>query len=169
MTTSPYPVDVEFSISRTFDAPRDVVYKAWADQAALAQWWGPKGMTIDVKTLEFKPGGMFHYQLTNPMGQEMWGIFHYRAMTAPDTIIFVNSFSDPAGTITRAPFSSSWPLEVLNHVTFAEQDGKTTVTLHGGPLNANSDELATFKMMHPSMKIGFGGTLDQLAAYLATL
>lgn len=166
-TAKPYPADVEFSISRTFDAPRDRVWSAWSQADHLAHWWGPKGTTIRVAKLDFKPNGVFHYAMGLPTGSEMWGLFQYREITPSTAFVFINSFSDADGNITRAPFSPTWPLEVLNHVTFDEHDGKTTVTLRGGPIHANSDELQTFKMGHASMTMGFTGTMDQLAAYLA--
>lgn len=62
----------------------------------------------------------------------------------------------------RAPFSATFPLEIKNLVTFTEEDGKTTITLSGGPINATQDELDFFKAMFDSMNQGFAGTFDQL-------
>ncbi len=77
---------------------------------------------------------------------------------------------DANGGITRAPFpqlGNTWPLEVLNNLTLTEQDGKTTLALRGGPINATEEERNTFARMLESMRHGFTGTFDQLAAYLA--
>jgi uncharacterized protein YndB with AHSA1/START domain len=52
-------------------------------------------------------------------------------------------------------------------MTLTEKDGKTTLTLRGGPINATDEERKTFVSMFDSMRQGFGGTFDQLAAYLA--
>ena len=85
-------------------------------------------------------------------------------------IVFVNSFSDAEGGITRAPFpqlEGKWPLEVLNTMTLTEQGGMTTLNLRGGPINATEEERKMFASMHESMRQGFGGTFDQLADYLA--
>ena len=160
----------EFSFSRTFDAPRERVWRAWADAQALAQWWGPKGTTIRVIKLEFHPGGMFHYTIAFQPGHEMHARFIYREIVVPERIAFVISFSDAAGGITRAPFpqlKGLWPLEVLNVVTFTEQGGKTTVALRGHPINATEDERRMFAANADSMRQGFGGTFDQLAGLLA--
>lgn len=97
----------------------------------------------------------------------MWGKFVYREIVAPEKLIFINSFSNEKGNLTRHPMSATWPLEVLNTLTLSEHEGKTTVTLRGGPLNATELERKTFKDGHKSMQQGFKGTLDQLAAYLA--
>jgi uncharacterized protein YndB with AHSA1/START domain len=160
----------DFTISRTFEASRERVWKAWADPQALARWWGPKGATIRVIKLEFRPGGMFHYAMAYQPGRDMYGRFIYREIVAPERIVFVNSFSDADGGITRAPFpqlEGKWPLEVLNTMTLAERDGRTTLSLVGGPINATEEERRIFAGMHDSMRQGFGGTFDQLADYLA--
>jgi len=157
-----------FVTSRVLDASRNRVWQAFSTSEALAQWWGPVGFKIEVAKLEFRPGGVFHYCMKSPMG-EMWGRFVYREIVAPERVVFINSFSDPAGGITRAPFPGLhlWPLEVLNTLTLEEQGGKTTLTLRGGPINATAEELAVFKAGFDSMRQGFGGTWDQLAAYLS--
>lgn len=160
----------DFVISRTFDAPRERVWKAWTSAEALAQWWGPKGAKIRVIKLDFRPGGIFHYAMAFQPGHDMYGRFIYRDIAAPERIVFVSSFSDPEGGITRAPFpqlEGKWPLEVLNDMTLSEQSGKTTITLRGHPINATEEERKVFAGMTNSMRQGFGGTFDQLDAYLA--
>jgi uncharacterized protein YndB with AHSA1/START domain len=161
------PNEFEFSITRTFDAPRELVWKAFSEAERLAQWWGPKGGKIRVAKLEFRPGGIFHYAMGLPNGGEMWGRFIYREVVAPERLVYVNSFSDANGGVTRAPMNANFPLEVLNNLTFAESAGKTLLTIRGQPLDASAEELQTFKGFFPSMQKGFGGTLDQLAEYLA--
>ena len=63
--------------------------------------------------------------------------------------------------------SSTWPLEVLTTVMFADLGGKTEVNLVWAPLNANEIEIKTFKDGKPSMQGGWTGSFDQLAEYLA--
>jgi uncharacterized protein YndB with AHSA1/START domain len=160
----------DFVISRTFDAPRERVWKAWTSAEALAQWWGPKGAKIRVIKLDFSPGGIFHYAMAFQPGHDIYGRFIYREVVAPERLVFVSSFSDEEGGITRAPFpqlEGKWPLEVLNTMTLTEQGGKTTISLRGGPINATEDERKIFASMADSMRQGFGGTFDQLDAYLA--
>ncbi|HKZ97779.1 MAG TPA: SRPBCC domain-containing protein [Hyphomicrobiaceae bacterium] len=164
------PAEREFVISRVFDAPRELVWKAWTEAPRLAQWWGPKGCTIRVVKLDVRPGGMFHYAMQFKPGHDMWGRFIYREIAAPERLVYVSSFSDAKGGITRAPFpkiSETWPREVLNTLILSEQGGKTTLTLRGSPINATEEEFKTFAGMFASMRQGFSGTFDQLAAYLA--
>ncbi len=156
-----------FVISRTFDAPRDRVWKAWTERERLMRWFSPKGFSMTSAKLDLRPGGMLHYCLRSPEGKEMWGKFVYRVIDAPERIVLVNSFSDEKGGITRHPFSATWPLEMLTTTTLVEHGGKTTVTIEWMPLNPREEERKTFDSAHEGMKQGWTGTFDQLADYLA--
>ncbi len=158
-----------FVISRTFDAPRALVFKAWTQAEHLARWWGPTGFRIEIAKLDLRVGGEFHYCMRMPDGNAMWGIFVYREVTAPQQLVFVNAFADEQGHIVRAPFCATWPLEVLSTLSFTEHDGKTTLTMHGVPLGASAEECSMFEAGIGSMEQGWGGTLDQLAAHLARM
>ena len=154
-------------ITRVFNAPRSLVFKAWTEAEHLQHWWGPKGYTWVNSTLDLRPNGIFHYHLRSPQGEEQWGKFVYREITPPERLVFVNSFSDAQGNTVRAPFNADWPLEILNTLTFTEQDGKTTLFMQGIPINATVNEHQAFQAARKSVQGGFKGTLDQLDEYLA--
>jgi uncharacterized protein YndB with AHSA1/START domain len=83
-------------------------------------------------------------------------------------MVFINSFSDEAGGITRHPMAPTWPLEMLSTFTFEEAPGgKTKLTIRWSPHNATDEERKTFDAGHDSMRQGWGGTLEKLTAYLA--
>jgi uncharacterized protein YndB with AHSA1/START domain len=157
----------DFVITREFDAPRDLVFKAWTEPERLAQWWGPKGFTLKVAKVDLRPGGMFLYGMTAPDGSEIWGKFIYREITPPERMVFINSFSDENGGTTRHPMAPTWPLEMLNTVTLTAHGDKTTLTLRSSAYAATEEERATFRAGRSSMQGGFTGTFDQLTAYLA--
>jgi uncharacterized protein YndB with AHSA1/START domain len=157
----------EFVITRTFDAPRELVWKAHTDCQYLMQWWGPKGFKMRACNLDLRPGGVFHYCLQAPDGQDMWGKFVYREVVAPERLVHIVSFSDEKQSVTRHPMSPSWPLETLATATFTEQDGKTTLTVRWAPYNAMEEERKTFAASHEDLRQGWTGTMDQLAEYLA--
>ncbi|BAU28384.1 uncharacterized protein YndB with AHSA1/START domain [Aneurinibacillus soli] len=159
---------IELVITHTFNAPRELVFQAFTQAEHLKHWWGPKDWTLNVSKLDVRPGGIFHYSQQSADGHVMWGKFVYREISAPEKMVYTNSFSDEEGNTIRAPFSQTWPLEILNTLTFTEQDGKTTLTMHGMPLSATDEELQTFESMHDNMQKGFAGTFDQLAEYLAS-
>jgi uncharacterized protein YndB with AHSA1/START domain len=157
----------EFVISRVFDAPRDLMWKAWTERDGLMQWFGPKGFPMCTANLDFRPGGTFHYCLRSADGEEMWGKFVYREIVKPERLVWVHSFSDPAGGTTHHPMMPTWPLEMLSTVTFAESGGRTTVTIRWGALNPTETERKTFDAGHDSMRQGWTGTFEQLEEYLA--
>jgi uncharacterized protein YndB with AHSA1/START domain len=156
-----------FVLARIFDAPRSLVWKAWSEAEQIQAWWGPKGCTIKLGNFEFRPGGFFHYAMEFPNASAMWGRFIYRDITAPDRIVWLNSFSNEGCGITRAPFGQPFPLEIHNEVTLVEEAGKTTATLHARPHGATEEERAVFEGMFPSLEQGYGGTCDRLANHLA--
>src|SRR4051812_23002306 len=122
------PADRPFVISRAFDAPRELVWKAWTERDQLMQWFGPKGFTMTVANLDFRPGGVFHYCLRSADGHEMWGKFVFREIVPPVRIVHEHSFSDAQGNITTHPMSPTWPRQMLATTTFAEHQGRTIVT-----------------------------------------
>ena len=158
----------ELVIERVFDAPRELVWRAWTEAERLAQWWGPKGCEIEVKTLEFQPGGVFLYCMRLPDGNAMWGKFTYNEIEEPSRMSYISAFSDENGGTTRAPFfDGKWPLEVSNTLTLTEEIGQTTLTLRGNPINATEIEKQAFADAHSSMQQGFAGTMEQLTEFLA--
>ncbi|HWY38507.1 MAG TPA: SRPBCC domain-containing protein, partial [Bacteroidia bacterium] len=142
----------DFAITRVFNAPRKTIFKAFTEPEHLAHWWGPKGFKLLVAKLDLRPGGTFHYKMSSPEGHEMWGIFVYREIKEPEKIVFINSFSDEKGGLTRHPMAPTWPLEVHNTLTLTEENGKTTLTLRGGPINASEEEMQVFAAGHSSMQ-----------------
>jgi uncharacterized protein YndB with AHSA1/START domain len=158
----------DFVISRVLDAPRDLVWKCFTEPEHMKQWWGPKGFTVVKSEMDLRPGGTYLYALQPPGGSVMWGKFTYREIVPPSKLVFINSFSDESGGVTRHPMSPSWPLQLLSTFTFEEMaGGKTRFTVRWSPHNATAEERNTFDAGQASMNQGWGGTLDQLAAYLA--
>ena len=157
-----------FVTSRVFDAPRDRVWKAWTEAERLKQWWGPAGFKVHTCKVDLRPGGTFHYGMTAPDGKDMWGKFIYREIAAPERLVFIVSFSDPNGGVVRHPWNANWPLETHSTITFEAQGAKTKVTVQWIPADSSTEiERKTFDEGREGMKQGWGGTMEQFAAYLA--
>jgi uncharacterized protein YndB with AHSA1/START domain len=157
----------DFVISRVLDAPRELVWKCFTDPERMKQWWGPKGFVVIASKMDLRVGGTYHYGMKAPNGAAMWGKFVYREIVVPERMVFINSFSDEAGGVTRHPMSPTWPLEMLSTFTFEDEAGKTKLTIRWSPHHAAEAERKTFDSSHDGMRQGWGGTLDQLAEYLA--
>ena len=156
-----------FVTTRVVDAPRERVWKAWTEAERLKQWWGPQGFKVHTCKVDLRPGGVFHYGMTTPDGKDLWGKFIYREIKAPERLVFIVSFSDPKGGVTRHPWNDNWPLEMLSTVTFEKQGGKTKVSVQWIPADSASDiERKAFDEGRPGLKQGWGGTIDKLTDYL---
>ena len=125
-------------LTRIFDAPRELVFQAWTQPAHLARWWAPEGCTTQVRELDLRPGGRFHFCMRTPDGQDVWGLGIYREIVVPERLVYLDSFADADGNPvppTHYGLSAGHPPETLVTVTFAAQGGRTLLTLrHAIPL-----------------------------------
>jgi uncharacterized protein YndB with AHSA1/START domain len=159
----------EFVMSRVFDAPRALLWQCFTDPERMKHWWGPKGFTVVASKMDLRVGGTYHYGMKAPNGGAMWGLFTYREIVPREKLVFVNSFSDEQGGVTRHPGHEKWPLRMLSTFTFEDAPGaKTKFTVRWQTLDATAEEQQTFDTMHASMTQGWSGTMEQLEAYLAT-
>ena len=159
-----------FVISRTFDAPREVVFRTFSEDDRMRHWWGPEGSRLIASQMDLRPGGIYHYGLQASDGSTMWGRFVYREIAAPERIVFSNSFSDAKGAITRHPLRPQWPLELLSTFLFEDAGSeRTKVTVIWVPINESAAERREFDTNRESMTRGWSGTFDRLQSYLAGL
>jgi hypothetical protein len=130
-------------VTRVFDAPREVVWKAFTESERLMQWWGPKSFTMRVAKLDRRAGGVMR----------------------ADEARLIMCFSEDEG---RSSGASDWPAETLSTATLAEHEGRTAVTLQAVPLNVTPSKRKTVAAGHESItRQDYNGTLDQLGEYLA--
>jgi uncharacterized protein YndB with AHSA1/START domain len=114
--TTAEPGGRKVSFKRTFDAPRDLVFKTMTDPALVPQWWGPKSYTTRVEKMDVKQGGEWRYIQRGSNGVEhaFYGV--YRDVMPDERLSYTFIYDE-------APNSAS-----VETVTFTESDGKTTVT-----------------------------------------
>jgi uncharacterized protein YndB with AHSA1/START domain len=134
----------ELTITRIFDAPRELVWKVWTEPKYIKRWWGPKDFTSPVIKNDLRVGGRYLYSMRSPEGQEFWSTGVYREIVRPEKIVFTDSFSDAEGNVVPVStygISGDWPLELVMTVTFEDRGGRTTITLHeaGIPMGENRD------------------------------
>jgi uncharacterized protein YndB with AHSA1/START domain len=119
--------DAELVITRVFDAPRELVFKAWTEPERLKRWWGPKGSTTPYCEIDLRPGGVMNHCMRSPDGRDIWGKGVFREIVVPERIVLTDSFADAEGNVvspTHYGMSPEWPLEALLTVTFEEETGK---------------------------------------------
>ena len=144
----------ELTITRVFAAPRALVFKAWTDPKHLAQWWGPHGFSAPVCEFDAQVGGALRIHMRGPDGTiyPMHGVI--RELVAPDRLVFSSVATDTAGK----PL-----LEQLTTVTFVEQNGKTTMTMHSRAVAVAEAGVGHLQ----GMEIGWTQTIDRLEGLLA--
>ena len=144
----------EITITRVFDAPRALVFKAWTDANELAQWWGPKGFTNPVCELDVRAGGAIRIHMRSPDGSVYPMKGEFREIVPPERLVFTNIAVDAADK----PI-----IEGLTTVTFIERGGKTTMTLQ-----TRGRAVVDYAVGYlQGMEMGWSGSIDKLEILLA--
>jgi len=149
----------ELTLTRVFDAPRELVFKAWTDPQLLAQWWGPRGVTNPVSEVDLKVGGALHVVMLagaelGPMAGQRWpmqGIF--KEIQAPEKLVFSNQAIDEDGKVL---------IDGLTTVVFEEQGDKTKLTLHVTAKGISPES----PQMLAGMNQGWTESIDKLGEFL---
>ncbi len=81
----------EMIISRTFDAPRELVFEAWTDANHLVHWWGPNGFTLTTKSAEIKPGGEWKFIMHGPDGKDYPNRIVFQEIVRPERLVYAHS------------------------------------------------------------------------------
>jgi uncharacterized protein YndB with AHSA1/START domain len=155
-------VERELVITRIFDAPRELVWKAWTEPERSMRWWGPKNFTSPVSKIDLRVGGTYLNCMRSPEGQDYWSTGVYREIVPMERIVYTDSFADEKGNVVPAThygMGPDFPLEMLVSVTFEEDGGRTKMTLrHVGIPAGRMSELT---------EAGWNESFDKLAEVLA--
>ena len=135
-------------IGRIFDAPRDLVWRAWTDPEQLLRWWGPKTFTCPVFQMDLRVGGRYLYCMRSPEGVDYWGTGEFREIVPLARLVWTDSFADAQGNVVPAThygMSADFPLELLVTVafeTFGKAQTRLTLRHEGLPAGEMSDMTA---------------------------
>jgi uncharacterized protein YndB with AHSA1/START domain len=148
-------MDNELTIKRIFDAPRELVFKAWTDPTLLAKWWGPTYFTIPACEVDARPGGKLYIVMHGPKGtvfdvdMPIHGMF--QEFVPPSRLVFnTDAVEDEKGVPQ---------LRVLCTASFSEAGGKTELTLHLVLQSSNPASQAAWA----GSEMGWNQSLDKLA------
>lgn len=144
------PGKQEIHYTRTFDAPRSLVFKIYTDPSLIPQWWGPRYLTTVVDKMEVRPGGLWRYVQHDSQGNEygFHGVYH--SVNSPEEIVSTFEFEGTPGHVT------------LETVKFMEEDGKTT--LIGQSVFQSVEDLE--EMYQAGAESGFVEMMDRLEELL---
>jgi uncharacterized protein YndB with AHSA1/START domain len=121
------------TITRTLDAPRELVFRLWSRPELLTRWYAPRRCRLEVLSFDFREGGEFRYRIREPDGSGCLCSSIFTEIAAPERIVYTMWFSDEQGgfvTAKSAGADPDWPDRTTVTVTFVENDGRTTLTLH---------------------------------------
>ena len=111
--------DRELILSRTFPAPRELVYQVWTQPEHVAQWWGPNGFTTTSHAMEVRPGGVWRYRMHGPEGTDYPNKIEFVEVLPNVRLVY---WHGDDGESRRAPFFVT--------TTFDDDQGQTKLTLH---------------------------------------
>jgi uncharacterized protein YndB with AHSA1/START domain len=151
-------------IERTFDAPKEKLWRAYADKEWFEKWWGPEGWQTTVKEFDFIPGGKIHYGMKcvdenqgEWFGQESWGLMQLEAIDEPNSFAAKDQFSDADGVINEQMPTQRFEVE------FVEEGGKTRLISRS--ITDTVEKLEELVKM--GMVEGFSSQLNKLEQLLA--
>ncbi len=152
-------------VTRVFDAPRELVWKAWTDPKYVMQWWGPKGFTSPVCKMDFRVGGKFLFCMRAPDGQEYWNGGEYFEIVVHEKIVYSMYFADAEGNKVQ-PAQYGIEHEAMDDahdvVTFEDfGNGKTKLTFIGNESMESAKNSGQLE--------GMNQILDKVAAVVAEL
>lgn len=154
------------TLERVFEAPQELVFRVFSEAEHLKHWWGPRGWSVPVCTVDFRPGGAWHYCMKcedknqgDFYGMESWGKGIYDEIVPFEKIVYTDYFSDAEGNI-----DANLP---GGHVTmlFEPFEGKTKLISH---TRYESPE-ALRTVLDMGMEQGISETWDRLAEHLQSV
>jgi uncharacterized protein YndB with AHSA1/START domain len=142
--------------TRTFDAPRDLVFAAFTDPKHLAQWWGPVGFTTTTHSFEFRPGGVWRFVMHGPDGRDYQNRVTYDEIVPPERIVYHHGGGDDVE-----------PVQFNTTVTFEDLgNNQTRIVWHG---TFPTTEARARVIKDYGADKGLAQTLSRLAEHLETL
>jgi uncharacterized protein YndB with AHSA1/START domain len=147
------PSDTEILLTRTIDAPRDLVYQAYTDPEAIPQFWGPRKYTTRVDKLDVRPGGQWRYIQMDDEGNEYAFHGEYHEVKVPEKLVY---------TFIYEPRPEHVAVE---HLTFEDMGNKTRIV----DLMSFSSKEARDGMMQSGMESGSAELFDRFEEMVVSM
>lgn len=157
----------EYIIDREFDAPREMVWRAWTDPELLARWYGP-GVETTIHKFDLKPGGIWLNEMKWGDKSDLSRIV-FQEVVPPERLVWHHSSADADWNIIANPMMADWPRVILTTVIFEDMGSRTNVRLTWEPFEATNAEIACFAGAMDGFGKGWGAgfaIMDELLAEL---
>ena len=142
----------DLTMTRVFDAPRTLVFKAWTDPDHAMNWWGPSHHPAVHIEMDVRPGGTWRHCLRSAeTGKDLWQGGVFREVVAPERLVFTFAWEE----------EGERGLETVVTVTFVERDGKTRMTFRQTPFQSDGER--------DGHHGGWSSTFDRLVDHLRQL
>lgn len=152
----------QVEVTRTFNAPVEMVWKLWTDPELVKRWWGPRHFVSPVAKLDFRVGGKSLVSMKAPQemgGQEFYSIWEYIKISPLETIEFIQNLSDEHGNKAepiQLGMPPDFPIDIKTVVTFrTAANNKTEMTV---------TEYAEFGSMSNFAQLGLEQSMDKMVA-----
>jgi uncharacterized protein YndB with AHSA1/START domain len=145
----------EIRISRVFDAPRELVWRAMTDPKHVVNWWGPTGFTTTIEVMEVRAGGVWRHVMRGPDGTDYPNNSLFKEVVAPERLVYSNSDGKEGGIY----FVATWSFDTL-------EANKTKLTIH---MVFPTAEARDFVVKEYGAIEGGKQTLGRLAGYLPSM
>jgi uncharacterized protein YndB with AHSA1/START domain len=157
---NPRAGEQEFVVEREFTVSRALLFEVFTQPEHLKHWWAPQPYTIPTCTVDLRPGGIWHYSMRSPEGQEHWARSVYREIVPSEKLVYISTFADEhANPIEGTP-------EHLTTILFTEEEaGKTKATARVQFTSAEALKVA----LDMGMQQGMSMTWDYLVEYVQEL
>ncbi len=146
--------DRQIVTTRVIDGPRDLVYMAWTEVRHLAQWFGPRGFTTTTRAFEFRPGGVWEFEMHGPDGTVYPNWIEWREIVPSERIVY------------RQGGHADDPNAFESTISFVDRAGGTEITLR---TLFNTKAQRDYVAEHYQAVEGARETLERLGRYVEEL
>ena len=143
--------DREIAVTRIFNAPRELLFKVWTDPKHIAHWWGPRGFTTTIETMDVRPGGVWQFIMHGPDGVDYPNKIVYIEVTKPERLVYNHGEEGQPGYFQVT-------------VTFEDQGGQTKLSMQ--MLFKTAEERDQVVKKYGAVE-GLKQNMDKLGEYLA--
>lgn len=154
----PEQPDREIVVSRVFDAPRELVWQAMTDPQHVVHWWGPRGFSMTIETMDVRVGGVWKHTLHGPDGKDYPNKSIFREVLAPERIVYSHAGGRADGP--GASFTAIWTFAAITasktrltmRLVFASPEKRDFVAKEFGALEGGRQTLERLAEHLPGMR-----------------